>query len=213
MAGDAQGRRGLWGGRERAAGRGGCREGDGGDGLLSTGTLGRDSGPDRLRGGEDVREAGSSCRRGPEPLPGGRAQRRRRRQEGAGGAVRAPGRAHSSLCRSTGRARAAARAHAWTTEPRVPATPAGPRRSARAGEGPARAGDTPNTPARPARRAHVQSRLRGHHASWPLPPSPKSPCWPLRHCSARRTCLKPNESRDLLIRFSQRIENSCSETG
>lgn len=79
--------------------------------------------------------------------------------------------------------------------------------------GPRGPGTRPTRGPWPARRGHVRSRLRGHHASWPLPPSPKSPCWPLRHCSARRTSLKPNESRGLLIRFSHRIENSCSRTG
>lgn len=122
----------------------------------------------RRRGGEDVLEAGSNCRRDREPLPGGRAQRRLRRQEGAGGAVRAPGRAHSSLCRSAGRARAA-RAHGPPRRGRAAATPArrrGPPRRAPAGVAPAPAGHT-------VRGTRPVTPGRGHHAS-SLPPSPKS---------------------------------------
>lgn len=119
------------------AGERGCRGARLGRGQALSGRRHARSSRPRRRGGEGVREAGSSCRRGREPLPGGRAQRRRRRQEGAGGAVRAPGRAHSSLCRSAGRARAA-RARGPPSRGRAAPTPdrcLGPPRQARAAQG------------------------------------------------------------------------------
>lgn len=188
-------------GRGERRGRGLGGDGGGSGGGRRRAALSRDSRPDLRRGGEDLREAGRSCRRGRQPLPGGRAQRQRRRQEEGGGAVREPGRAHSSLCWSAGRARAA-RAQGLLFPARGAPTPGPPPQASPPHPQCHGAGHTPHTLApatRPPRRAHVRSRRRGHHASCPLPPSLKSPRWPLRHCRARRASLEQNEPQGLRI--------------
>lgn len=156
-----------WGAGRGRAGGGGC------GGRLSARTL--TTRP--AASGEDVLEAGSNCRRGREPLPGGRAQRRLRRQEGAGGAVRAPGRAHSSLCRSAGRARAA-RAHGPPRRGRVAATPARPPRATRPGTRRRRTRAGRGHP----RGVHVRSRRPGPPRL--RPPLPEVPRCQFSHCRA-----------------------------
>ncbi|XP_055288902.1 translation initiation factor IF-2-like [Moschus berezovskii] len=202
MAGDAQGRRGLRGGRERAAGRGGCREGDGGDGLLSAGTQDRAGGAAARTCGKQEAAVGEA--RSPSPAGG---------PSGGGGSKRE----RAAPC-----ALQAGRTAPSAGAPAAPAPPPGPT------PGPPSRGSPPRQRGRGARHAPQRDRAGrghaphagrgpraphtcdhacwGHHASWPLPRSPKSPCWPPRHRSARRTSLKPNESRGLLTRLSHQLK-------